>query len=596
MSRHVSSRAGLAAGLSCMLLAGVLASAQQRDIEDFFRDFSAEWARGNPNLAIGSRYFTGIEQERLERQVTPVTPAWREQRVEMARRGLSELRRMTRVGFTEQQQIAAELLESQLDTIVRGAAYDDLTFPLEQFGGANVNLVNTLTVVHPIRTELDADNYLARLGQVGIRMAEATAEARRLAAKGILPPRFILRATIAQMEQFIAPPPAQNAFVTTLDERLTAARAVTDERRAVLRAEAERIVAGHVYPAWRAAIALLQQQSNQATDAAGIWRLPGGAEAYAFHLRRHTTTDLTAEEIHRIGLREVARIEGEMDKVMRSIGRSQGTVQERIEQLRKDLAYPLTEAGRTAIMADIEMMIREAEKRAATQFDLRPRSPVIAQPYPRFREANAAASYSAPPLDGSRPGIFQMPLRPDQMTKFRLRSLVHHETVPGHHFQIALDMENTYQPRFRRVRLFGGTTALSEGWGLYAERIAVESGWYEGDPEGLLGALESELFRARRLVVDTGIHAFGWTREQAIDYGIEPSEVERYVVNPGQATAYMIGQLRLIELREKSRAALGDRFNIKDFHNHVLLAGTLPLDMLERRIDAYIRLRSAGTQ
>ena len=586
----------LAAGLSCMLLAGVFASAQQRSIEDFFRDYSAEWARGNPNLAINTRYFTGIEQERLERQLTPVTPAWREQRVEIARRGLDELRRMTRVGFTEQQQIASELLEWQLDTIVRGAADDDFTFPLEQFGGANVNLPNALTVQHPIRTELDADNYLARLAQVGIRMDEAIADAHRLAAKGILPPRFILRATITQMEQFIAPPPAQNALVTTLDERLVAAKAVTDERRAVLRAEAERIVAGHVYPAWRKAIALLQLQSGQATDAAGIWRLPGGAEAYAFQLRRHTTTNLTAEEIHQIGLREVARLEGEMDTILRSLGRTQGSVKERVAQLKLDLAYPLTEAGRTAIMADIEVMIREAEKRAATQFDLRPRAPVMAQPYPRFREANAAASYSAPPLDGSRPGIFQMPLRPDQMTKFRLRSLVHHETVPGHHFQIALDMENTFQPRFRRVRLYGNATALVEGWGLYAERLARESGWYEGDPEGLLGALDSELFRARRLVVDTGIHAFGWTREQAIEYGIDASEVERYVVNPGQACAYMIGQLKLIELREKSRAALGDRFNIKDFHNHVLLAGTLPLDMLERRIDAYIRLRSTGTQ
>ncbi len=595
----MSLRKPVCGGVVAVALAVIAAMplfAQLRDIEDFFRDYSAEWARGNPNLASSTRYFTGIEQERLERQLTPVTAAWRAQRVEIASRGLDELRRMPRTGFSEQQQIAAELLESQLDTIVRGAAYDDFTFPLEQFAGANVTLVNTLTVVHPIRTELDADNYLARLGQVGLRMEEATADARRLAAKGIIPPRFILRATIAQMEQFIAPPPAQNALVTTLDEKLIAARAVTDERRAGLRAEAERIVAGHVYPAWRAAIALLQFQSGQATDAAGIWRLPGGAEAYAFQLRRHTTTNLSADAIHQIGLREVARIEGEIDTILRSIGRTQGSVKERIEQLRKDLAYPLTEAGRTAIMADIEVMIREAEKRAAAQFDLRPRSPVMAQPYPRFREANAAASYSSPPLDGSRPGIFQMPLRPDQMTKFRLRSLVHHETVPGHHFQIALDMENTYQPRFRRVRLFGGTTALSEGWGLYAERIAVESGWYEGDPEGLIGALESELFRARRLVVDTGIHAFGWTREQAIDYGIEVSEVERYVVNPGQATAYMIGQLRLIELREKSRAALGDRFNIKDFHNHVLLAGTLPLDMLERRIDAYIRLRSAGTQ
>jgi uncharacterized protein (DUF885 family) len=597
MSRAVRLGAAASAAIGVVAVAAIQLAAQQRPIEDFFRDFSAEWARGNPNLAIQTRYFTGLEQERLERQMTPVSRTWREQRVDVARRGLGELRRMSRAGWTEQHQIAGDLLDWQLSLIVEGAAHEDVSsFPLEQFAGANVGLVNALTVVHPLRTEVDADNYLARLAQVSLRMEEAIGDARAQAARHILPPRFILRSTIAQMQQFIAPPPAENPFVTSLDQRLVAAKAVTDERRAALRAEAARIVEGHVYPAWRTAIALLNEQLAVATDAAGLWRLPGGPAAYAYQLRRHTTTSLTAEEIHRIGLREVARIEEQMDAILDKLGRTQGTVKERIEQLRKDLAYPLSEEGRTAIMADIEVMIRDSEKRAAAQFNIRPRAPVTAQPYPRFRENAAAASYSAPPLDGSRPGVFQMPLRPDQMTKFRLRSLVHHETVPGHHFQIALDLENTAQPQFRRVRLFGGIAALSEGWGLYAERIAVESGWYDSDPEGLLGALESELFRARRLVVDTGIHAFGWTREQAIEYGIEPSEVERYVVNPGQACAYMIGQLEIIELREKSRAALGDRFDIRDFHNHVLLAGTLPLDQLERRIDAYIRLRSAGTQ
>lgn len=180
------------------------------------------------------------------------------------------------------------------------------------------------------------------------------------------------------------------------------------------------------------------------------------------------------------------------------------------------------------------------------------------------------------------------------MTKFRLRSLVYHETVPGHHFQVALDLENDAQPRFRRVRLFGGVTAFTEGWALYAERLAAESSWYEGDLEGLLGQLDAELFRARRLVVDTGLHAFGWTRERAIEYGIEASEVDRYAVFPGQACSYLIGQLELLELRDRARAALDSRFSIKQFHNAVLLSGTLPLDMLERRVDAYIA--SMGTQ
>ena len=225
-----------------------------------------------------------------------------------------------------------------------------------------------------------------------------------------------------------------------------------------------------------------------------------------------------------------------MDAVLRKLGRSTGTVKDRVAQLKKDLSYPMTEDGRKQIMADIDAMIREAERRSALQFDMRPKGAVIAQPYPRFREANAAASYTSPPLDGSRPAIFQMPLRPDQMTKFGLRTLVHHETVPGHHFQIGLMVENTSLPKFRQARLFGGISAITEGWALYSERLAAESGWYADDPEGLLGQMEKELWRARRLVVDTGLHAKRWTREQAIDYGIEASEVERYVVFPGQAT------------------------------------------------------------
>jgi uncharacterized protein (DUF885 family) len=240
-------------------------------------------------------------------------------------------------------------------------------------------------------------------------------------------------------------------------------------------------------------------------------------------------------------------------------------------------------------MRDLDAIMRDAEQRAAAQFDRRPKAPVIARPFQRFQEANAAANYTAPARDGSRPGIFQIPLRPERMTRFNLRSLVYHETVPGHHFQIALELENTEVPRFRQIRAFGSISAFNEGWGLYAERLAAESGWYDGDPQGLLGQLDSALFRARRLVVDTGLHAKRWTRQQAIDYGIEASEVERYVVFPGQACSYMIGQLELIALRDRAQAALGDRFSIREFHNVVLGTGTVPLELLARQVDAYIR-------
>ena len=261
-----------------------------------------------------------------------------------------------------------------------------------------------------------------------------------------------------------------------------------------------------------------------------MWRLKGGPEAYAFFLRRFTTTNLTADQIHEIGLQQVARIETQMDGLLRKLGRTAGPVKDRIEKLRLDLQYPnpTSDESRAQIMRDADAIVRDAEKRAALLFDVRPKAPVTVQPFPRFREANAAANYNAPAPDGSRPGIVQIPRRIERMTTFGLRSLLYHEAVPGHHFHIALQVENKDLPRFMQVRALGGISAITEGWGLYAERLAAESGWYGDDIEGQLGQLDEELFRARRLVVDTGLHAKHWTRQQAIDYGIEASEVERY--------------------------------------------------------------------
>ncbi|MEQ9069719.1 MAG: DUF885 domain-containing protein, partial [Gimesia chilikensis] len=217
-------------------------------------------------------------------------------------------------------------------------------------------------------------------------------------------------------------------------------------------------------------------QQSIANDDAGLWRFEGGAELYAKRLRAFTTTDLSAEEIHNIGLREVARIEQQMDGLLREIGYDNGSIIERVNQLRAALSYPDTVEGRTLIMSDIQEFLADALLRTGNSFDIRPEAEVIAQPYPEFRWTSAAASYSGPPADGSRPGIFQMPLRASRLTQFGLRSLVYHETVPGHHFQIALSVENTELPAFRQIRALGGLSANSEGWGLYAERFAAEDG------------------------------------------------------------------------------------------------------------------------
>jgi uncharacterized protein (DUF885 family)/quercetin dioxygenase-like cupin family protein len=568
---------------------GVSAQERPRTVADFFRDFTAEWIRSNPNQAAATRYFSGAEQEQFEQQLSPETPEFRHARVVLAQKGLTELATFDPTRMNDTERLSADLMKWQLGAAVEAEKYRDYYFPLEQFGGVNVSLPNTLTVTHPLNTETDAVHYVARLGQVSARMDEAIVEARGLAAKNMIPPRFIIRATITQMRAFIATPPSANPFVASFAQRMGVVKEIPDARREELRAQAEKIVASQVYPSWKRAIALLQPLAGKATDDAGLWRFKGGAEAYAAALHRFTTTDLTADQIHEIGLKQVATLEAQMDVLFRQIGKTQGSIKDRVAELKKEQAYPLTEEGRTMIMADANAMIHDAEKRAALQFERTPKAPVEARPFPRFRESNAAANYTAPAADGSRPGIVQIPLRPERMTRFALRSLVYHEGVPGHHFQIALEAENRTVPRFRTIRAFGGISALSEGWGLYAERLAAESDWYKDDPTGLLGQLDDELFRARRLVVDTGIHAKHWTRQQAIDYGIEASEVERYVVNPGQACSYMIGELKILELRDKARKALGDKFNIREFHSAVLGAGTLPLELLEKQVDLYIK-------
>jgi uncharacterized protein (DUF885 family) len=570
----------------------VVGQAQQRSIAKFFDDFTDEWIRLSPNQATNLRYFSGPQQDALESQLTPNTREWRQRRLSLAKRGISQLRTFDRTRLSDSERTSAELMEWLLSMQVEGDKFDDYAFPIDQFQGATFTLVNTITVNHPVNNEKDAQHYVARLRQVATRLDEATRESTGLAAKGMMPPRFILAATIAQMENFVRTPAAGNPFVSALNERMIAASLPADRREA-LRAQAEQITVSQIYPAWTRAITALRPMQARASEAAGLSRLKGGREAYAHFLRRTTSTNYTPDEIHAIGLREVARIEGEMDAVLRRLGRTEGTVNARIEQLKKDQAYPLTAEGRTQIMRDIEAMMADAAVRAKPLFDKTPRAAVIARPFPEFREASAAASYNAPARDGSRPGTFQIPLRPSRMTKFGLRTLVHHETVPGHHFQVALELENPDTPRFRQVRALGGIPAFGEGWGLYAEQLAAENGWYDGDLEGLLGQLDAALFRARRLVVDTGLHAKGWTRQQAIDYGIEASEVERYVVNPGQACAYMLGQLKLVELRDRTRTALGAKFDAKAFHNLILTNGTLPLTLVERVVDGYIAAQTA---
>lgn len=574
-----------------LLLAAAFTSAAEAaspSIDAFFNDFTDAWVRRNPNLAISSAYFTGAEQDRLSRRLTPMSRQYGAETIRIARAGLKKLDTFDHNALTPAQRTSADVMRWQLQSLIDSEPYLDYDFPLQPMSGANVSLPNALVVTHPVRTPRDGENYIARLKQMDERLLEAVAASRRQAGAGIVPPRFILEATINQMQQFIAPEPAKNPLANEFDLKLADVKELSPERRAALARQATTIVEQEIYPAWRKGIAALQAQLPKATDTAGISRFKDGAALYATQLRRYNTTNLTPQEIHDIGLREVARIETEMDGLFRQLGYTEGSISERVQKLTADLAYPDNDAGRKQVMADIDTLIATALQRTASSFDTRPKAAVIARPYPQFRWASAAASYTGPPLDGSRPGIFQMPLRGEYMSKFGLATLVFHETVPGHHFQIALINENTDLPTFRRIGALGGLSASAEGWALYAERFAAEDGWYEGDIAGRLGQLNGSLFRARRLVVDTGLHALGWTRQQAIDFGISGSEVDRYVVIPGQATSYMIGQLEIIKLRDRAREALGERFSIREFHNVVLSAGIVPLSVLETAVNDYI--------
>ncbi|WP_415908859.1 DUF885 domain-containing protein [Oleiharenicola sp. Vm1] len=561
--------------------------AANADFDRWAESFSADWVRANPTFSTIQQYLPAAEQDALDRQLTPNTRDYRAGRVAAAKAALAELAKFDRATLSADQRTSAATIEWSLRGIVESEPFADYNFVFNQFGGLHVNTVNFLTQSHPIRNRRDIENYLARLQLVAGRIDEGIAQAKDAAARGFLMPDFITKSVLGQFERFLAGPPHENRFVAALAERAAPLKDVTAEERAQFVATAEKITTEQILPAFRRAQAMLQEQLPHTTSAAGLCRLPGGDKAYANALKRFTTTDLTAEQIHQLGLREVARIEKEMDGYLRQLGYADGSIKERMERLEHDL-QPKEADPRPRLLAKFDSILRDAEQRAKLVFDLTPKAPVVVKREPPFTEKTAAAHYTGPAKDGSRPGIFWAPLPGPTFEIATMRTLVYHEGVPGHHFQIALQRETEGLPRYRRDGVFGGGSAYAEGWALYAEQLAAENGWYDGDLVGHLGQLDDELFRARRLVVDTGLHAFHWTRQQAIDYGIKASEVERYVMNPGQACAYKIGMLKILELRAKAQRALGPKFEIKKFHNLVLQTGNVPLAVLEQVVDGWI--------
>lgn len=569
------------------------------DFDRWVEAFTAEWARQSPQLCTMQQYFSGAEQDALDRKLSLAGQFGvmyglqaAKAAASLARRGLEELRKFASDDLSQEQRVSAAIVERRLGDAVGNEPFAQHRFVFNQIVGLHVGLVHFMTSTHPIRNERDAENYCARLSLIADCLDQGIAESKSAAAAGIVAPRFILERTIAQVEALAGGDPEQHTLVTSLGRQLADLDGIPPQRSEKFAAEARDVVRDSVIPAFDRVRDLLREQLATSTDVAGAWSLPSGAAYYAQQLAVFTGSTLAASEIHAIGLREVARIEDEMDAILRELGYAGGAIDERIARLNASRKLPSGSDARAAVLDQLQKIIDDAERRSREHFALRPRAAVTVEREPAFSERSAAAHYTPPAPDGTRPGIYWVPLA-EVDTKvpwlgIGLKSTAYHEAIPGHHFQLAIQVEADGLPHFRKRGAFGFDSSYGEGWALYAERLAEENGWYDGDLPSRLGYLEMQLFRARRLVVDTGIHEMRWTREQAIDYGITPAEVERYIAWPGQACSYMLGQLRILELRERAKAALGKRFSIKDFHDVVLGGGTMPLGVLEQRVNAWI--------
>lgn len=467
-------------------------------------------------------------------------------------------------------------------------------------GGAHVSLPAFLINTHRVETEADAIAYVRRLEGVRAYLELQLERAAAAARQSILPPRFVFPYVIEDAGNIIRGKPfddggSDSPLLADIRGKL-AALDIGESRREALLARAEIALLTSVKPGLDAVVAWARRAEMTATDDAGVWKFPEGAAYYDFLLEQFTTTKLTADQIHVIGLREVARLHDEMRCVMKQVG-FEGDLSAFFEYMRTDprFYYADTAEGRAAWLDDANRHIVAMRTRLPELFLTLPKADVVVKAVEPFREKSGGkAFYQRPSLDGARPGTFYGNLyRMKDMPKFELEALVYHEAIPGHHMQSAVVMEVETLPRFRRL---GGYSAYSEGWGLYSERLGKELGFY-ADPWSEFGRLALELHRAVRLVVDTGLHAKRWTREKTIRYHVDNSATseeaairatERYILNPGQATAYMIGMLKIVELRERAAAALGPRFDLREFHDFVLRTGAVPLTVLESEVQRWI--------
>jgi len=525
------------------------------------------------------------------------------------RQGLALIRRYDPQKLTPQEQITYHLMCWYFEQNLRGHRFSYHwpaksvfmgPYPVNHVFGEQVNLISFLSTDHKIKGRRSARRYLSRLQKVGWKLAGLQESLRVRAEEGVLPPRFVLKKTITQIEDFLSGPITENPLYTSFMERARDSGQFSDSALTRWGARVEKTVETEVLPAYQRLQAAIIGVLGQAMDEDGVWKLPDGRAYYAFLLRTHTTTDLTAEEIHQLGLDEVARLSEAIQDALKALGLPDQDPGMQLQALMEDPQYHYNGVDqRQAIIDDYQCILDQVNDHLADLFSHGALTEILVKRLPEFREPDSPIAYAqAPALDGSKPGTLWINLRePDNVYRWGMNTLAYHEGIPGHVYQIAQAQKIRGIPTFRRTYHFN---AYVEGWALYAEQLGWELKL--GDAISNLGRLQALLWRAVRLVVDTGIHDKRWSCDRAIAYMVETTglperdvitEVERYIVAPGQACAYYVGYLKLLALRHKAEATLGAAFNLKDFHDVIINTGSLPLTLLTRVVNDYID-RAAG--
>jgi len=515
------------------------------------------------------------------------------QRQEHAKETLNALGKFERAKLSAADQLNYDLFKKDLESEIEGFQFRTHLMPINQRGG--IQTLDELGDRLRFETVKDFEDWIARLQSLPVLMDQQIALMREGSRSGMMWPRIVLERVPAQIDKQLVAKPDESPFFKPFKKFPDSVSAADRER---LTKAAQEAITAAVLPSYdKLKKFFVNEYLVAAPDPVGVWKMPGGAEYYAYLARRHTTTSLTPQQIHDKGLSEVARIKGEMKTIMDKLG-FKGTFPEFFTKLRTDpqFFYKTPEELLEAYRA----LAKRIDPNLVKVFKTLPRTPYGVTPIPdKIAPDTTTAYYNQPAADGSRAGLYFVNLyKPETRPKWEMMALSLHESVPGHHLQIALAQELGDIPKFRR---YGGYTAFVEGWGLYSESLGQEMGLYE-DPYSKFGQLTYEMWRAVRLVVDTGMHHLKWDRKRAIDYFMENApkaendivnEIDRYISMPGQALAYKIGELKIKELRERARREIGDGFDIREFHDAVLLSGAVPLDVLERNVNAWIATKKS---